>query len=564
MLFKILVFLCFGFGLDVNAQNFSKDFKKKWIAYIFPDPKDTDPKISGCEASPAEGRKIQIDPKKKDTLLEERWVLSRPSQEQKIYYNQDISVRVIRHKKVRIPEEYDLVTFLAVKEWMQHGGMATTNVVDFILARYLAKKGRVLRLRKSIAGDEQKFIGFSKILENELLRMYSSDKVDEDSNFYEGIARPSCQLHFSDAPPATKDWEFQGIPAIAPKLKEKAVGKSKYFFPKRILDMTHKSIYTMSEDSIFYSYLPKKVFQFSYKENNYVCFERHGKREVSSKQERHIIDQNDSKGLVSESDHIEFGKIYRKMNDPKIKEYYETVVESYRLAKSTKSPPTEGDFKKSLPVLYILDPLSRAYQCLAKNLEADYSAFVEPLIYVYTQRPRSVTVALDPQVYIRASEPPHENNEWVVLSNSKGELWHNGLEKYFSSLFWEGRKQNFPKPPNTGQLVKAENLAAFFDRNLKDFGLNQKEIRDFKQFWVPELQRYDQLLIDFLINTEIDEYVTLRTSPPMHQIRVYLNYLPVESGGIAYKKKEFKSIERPQGDVLVEWGGVRWSSHETF
>ena len=72
MFFKILVILCFGFGFgfgsDVNAQNFSKDFKKKWIAYIFPDPKDTDPKISGCEASPAEGRKIQIDPKKKRHL----------------------------------------------------------------------------------------------------------------------------------------------------------------------------------------------------------------------------------------------------------------------------------------------------------------------------------------------------------------------------------------------------------------------------------------------------------------------------------------------------------------
>lgn len=80
-------------------QNFSKEFKKKWIAYIFPDPHSTDPKIPGCETSPAEGRKIQINPKKKDTLLEERWVLSKPSSGQNVSYYQDIGVRVIRHKK---------------------------------------------------------------------------------------------------------------------------------------------------------------------------------------------------------------------------------------------------------------------------------------------------------------------------------------------------------------------------------------------------------------------------------------------------------------------------------
>ena len=41
----------------------------------------------------------------------------------------------------------------------------------------------------------------------------------------------------------------------------------------------------------------------------------------------------------------------------------------------------------------------------ARSLESNYSEFVEPLIYTYTDEPQSVTVSLEPEVRIKSSDP---------------------------------------------------------------------------------------------------------------------------------------------------------------
>lgn len=537
---------------NAYSQSFSDKFNRAWNEYKFPSKKTDDKKaeITYCDKTPTKGKKIQINTKKVETLFEE---IDRPYGTEGEDYVGKIDVKITRHKNVQISEKYDLVTFFAISKSAE---TKFDNPVSsyFLLTRYLAKKGKVLKLTASIAGNADKFLALSKILEAELMKMYSSGKVEKDGNSYQGLARPKCQLNFTESYPGVKDWDFQGIVKQSPNFKEKILGNKKYF-----IRQSDASVYTKSKDSILYSYFPKVSFRFEYKERKYFCFREGGKRDATLESYLHIIVQDDLKKLVADGDNEEFGKVYRKIDDPEIENFYKEVVDTYIWFKNDDMIPDRSEFNKMLPIVYIVDPLSRVYQCRARSLESNYSEFVEPLIYIYTDKPQSVTVSLEPEVRIKSSDPLHKNNSWTVLTNTKGTLWHEETKKNYSSLFWEGRKEHFPLPPKTGQLIKAEDLSAFFDKYLKGFGLNQKEIQDFKKFWVPELEKHKQVLIDFMLNSEVDEFVTIKSTPSMPQIRVYVNYWPVESKDFKYEKKEFKSIVRPTGNVLIEWGGVSWA-----
>ena len=95
-------------------------------------------------------------------------------------------------------------------------------------------------------------------------------------------------------------------------------------------------------------------------------------------------------------------------------------------------------------------------------------------------------------------------------------------------------------------------------------GFIEKEIYDFKKAWIPRLSDSPYYLIDFLVNEELEKYAPLKTIPDLKMLRAYMVYKPVKTKNVSYTRKEIRSMERPKGDILVEWGGMEWSRDETF
>ena len=61
------------------------------------------------------------------------------------------------------------------------------------------------------------------------------------------------------------------------------------------------------------------------------------------------------------------------------------------------------------------------------------------------------------------------------------------IDKKYDYLFYECEIPDFWQY-HEGWIVKQDELSAFFEQNLKDYGFNDAEIEDFLEFWIPELK----------------------------------------------------------------------------
>ncbi len=179
----------------------------------------------------------------------------------------------------------------------------------------------------------------------------------------------------------------------------------------------------------------------------------------------------------------------------------------------------------------------------------------KPVIYLYPKKPMDVNVQVKPNQGISVSEPRYSQIGWNVFAKPNGQLIVNG-EKY-PYLFWEGSSDVFYQQSNRGWVVAKDELDKFFDDKLKQLGLIQKEINDFKEFWIPEMTKNQKpyYFITFLPQRKINQLAPLTITPkPDAVIRVMMDYQELD------QKEEvagFK-IKTPQrkGFTAVEWGGM--------
>ena len=89
---------------------------------------------------------------------------------------------------------------------------------------------------------------------------------------------------------------------------------------------------------------------------------------------------------------------------------------------------------------------------------------------------------------------------------------------------------------------------------LAKLGLNEKETKDFLEFWQPKLEVKPYVFVTFLPQREFDKLAPLTVNPkPDTVIRVFMDYEPLE---------KFINVPEPQfstpirtGFTVVEWGG---------
>ena len=173
----------------------------------------------------------------------------------------------------------------------------------------------------------------------------------------------------------------------------------------------------------------------------------------------------------------------------------------------------------------------------------------KPAIYLYPQKEIKVKVKVDVNGEITKSIPQYVNG-WEVTASPKGKI--DGKYDY---LFYEARLNSLPQLPEEGWVVAYDELGKWFDKNLAALGLNGKEARDLKEYWIKNLKPAKYYVIKLLDRNFIDENLKLQVSPtPQTVIRLMLYFKPTDHFDILKAPKPQKTVR--VGFTVVEWGGI--------
>jgi hypothetical protein len=220
-----------------------------------------------------------------------------------------------------------------------------------------------------------------------------------------------------------------------------------------------------------------------------------------------------------------------------------------------KSSFTYDQFLVQYPMFFWKDELGRLIRF--QNLDLIVSGGCgKPVIYLYPEKAERVSVKITPTGGLTASEPDYGNG-WNVIADPDSNIKNLSDGKIYPYLFWEGWSDSIYKMPNTGFVADRNNLENLLDEKLAKSGLIQKEISDFKEFWLPRMlsENKPYYFVTFISRQAIDKLAPLEINPkPDTVIRVLMDYkgldAPVNVPGF-----EIKTPER-KGFTAVEWGGV--------
>ncbi len=185
----------------------------------------------------------------------------------------------------------------------------------------------------------------------------------------------------------------------------------------------------------------------------------------------------------------------------------------------------------------------------------DYAIIAEcgkPVIYLYPEETTQVSVQVGAD--FSYTEPVYPNGGWQVTAKPNGQLSYQG--QTYPYLFWEGTGHGYyPNYQDRGVVVKADQVVATVQEQLKAFGLNQQEITDFLEFWQARFPKENYVRLTWLGTREMDVLAPLQVSPaPDSKIRVFLEFEPLASYKALQPQKIYATPRT--GFTLVEWGGL--------
>ena len=180
----------------------------------------------------------------------------------------------------------------------------------------------------------------------------------------------------------------------------------------------------------------------------------------------------------------------------------------------------------------------------------DPSVAYKPVIYLYPETETEVSVSLDLDGALLISEPLYRDG-WTVTASPDGTLTDKDGRQY-GYLFWEA-KLNADYDMSKGFCVKGGDTEAFLSDALKKLGLNEREAKDFMEFWLPIMEKNPYNVIAFQTDAYTDA-AGLNVSPqPDSVIRVFMTYYASDSA-VAIPAQELTAPDR-SGFTVVEWGG---------
>src|SRR3989344_611981 len=211
------------------------------------------------------------------------------------------------------------------------------------------------------------------------------------------------------------------------------------------------------------------------------------------------------------------------------------------------------EFTQKHPVFFWKDSFGRMIK-FQKQEFLPVAECAKPVIYLYPEHEQHVTVHLEPKGGFTYSEPRYTNG-WNVNAFPDGRLVDSETGKEYPYLFWEGRG-GYYEIPKKGFVVERGGVEQLLREKLAIIGLNDTEIRDFVEYWGPEMQKAPYYFVTFMGNQTMDTLAPLALNPkPDTVIRVLMDFVPLDQP-IDVERLVLRTITR-KGFTVVEWGGVR-------
>lgn len=174
----------------------------------------------------------------------------------------------------------------------------------------------------------------------------------------------------------------------------------------------------------------------------------------------------------------------------------------------------------------------------------------KPVIYLYPENTSEISVKLDINGDLLCSAPLY-NDGWTVTAAPDGTLTdENGTYEY---LFWEADMSAVEFDMSEGFCVKGADTEEFMREKLAYIGLNEKEINDYLDFWLPYLSKNAYNYITFQTDCYTDNAKLNITPAPDSVIRVYTVIKPLNEA-IQTAEPALEQFDRT-GFTVVEWGG---------
>jgi hypothetical protein len=238
---------------------------------------------------------------------------------------------------------------------------------------------------------------------------------------------------------------------------------------------------------------------------------------------------------------------FKDSNAPELKMKYDTIY-----VPDGEKKISYSSFVASHPIFFWKDALGNFVRFTTKKYQP-LAECGKPVIYLYPEQTEKVSVQLTPVGGFSHTEPSY-NNGWNVIADPLGTITNLADGKTYPYLFWEGRGGMY-QTPDKGFVVKQSDVHELLENKLSLAGLNEKERKDFEEFWEPKMQSSPYYFVTFMGNNVMDQIAPLSISPkPDTVIRILMDFTPLDHP-ITVQGFTIHAPVR-KGFTVVEWGGV--------
>lgn len=240
---------------------------------------------------------------------------------------------------------------------------------------------------------------------------------------------------------------------------------------------------------------------------------------------------------------------------------FEDTVKSYNRQKGTFEYPVSKQNKtvyigsNTYSFVAIYNDGKNAMKQITLYFHESQGEMAKPVIYLYPEKEQNVSVEVNPINGISVSDPAYVNG-WNVIASPDGKLVNCADGLPYRYLFWESPKYQ-GSTSKKGFVVATAELEDFFRDKLSIMGLNNAEIADFCDYWIPVLVKGKYYFIYFYEKSEIDRMAPIQINPsPDTVLRVFFDSRPLDKP-VECETQEIVPAQR-KGFTAVEWGGMKY------
>jgi hypothetical protein len=206
-------------------------------------------------------------------------------------------------------------------------------------------------------------------------------------------------------------------------------------------------------------------------------------------------------------------------------------------------------------VVTVPDNIPKTADDGAPELSFENPLTAKPVIYLYPEKTRDISVKLDFKGELKYTYPDY-NSGWNVTASPDGTLINKADNTTHYYLFWDGNADFKGWDMSEGFVVAGSEIQSFLASTLPKLGLTPREYNDFITYWTPILSNNKYNLLSFS-TTQYEAVAPLEISPkPDTIIRVHMLYKAIDAP-VKVKEQALPKTPARDGFTVVEWGATR-------